>query len=233
MFIENFNNGITKKSKFSNKAICKKSSIIEQIANNEKELKIIKKLNSPKKIQDFINSLKINFEEKGDSCMSPRMVLKSKRAHCIEGAILAAAILKVQGFRPLIVDLEANDKDFDHVVAVFKQKGYWGAISKTNHAVLRYREPVYRTIRELVMSYFHEYFLDNGKKTLRKYSLPVDLSRFDKKEWISSEEDVWYIPEYLTKIKHFDILNKSQIKMLRKADKLEIEAGKLVGESNE
>ena len=198
---------------------------------NEEELKMVKKLNSPKKIQDFINSLKINFEEKGDSCRSPRAVLKNKKAHCIEGAILAAAILKIHGFKPLIVDLEANNKDFDHVIAVFKQKGSWGAISKTNHAVLRYREPIYRTIRELVMSYFHEYFLDNGKKTLRRYSLPVDLSKFDKRKWISSEEDIWYIPEYLTTIKHFNILNKSQIKALRKADKLEIEAGKLVEES--
>ena len=198
---------------------------------NKREVKILKSLNTPGKIQDFLNRVPINFEEKGDSCRSPRAVLKNKKAHCIEGAILAAAILKIHGFKPLIVDLEANDKDFDHVIAVFKQRDYWGAISKTNHAVLRYREPIYRTIRELVMSYFHEYFLDNGKKTLRKYSLPVDLSRFDKKGWISSEEDIWYIPEYLTMIKHFNILNKSQIKTLRKADELEIEAGKLVEEN--
>ena len=197
---------------------------------NKEELKIIKKLNSPRKIQDFINKLKINFEENGDSCMSPRMVLREKKAHCIEGAILAAAILKMQGFKPLIVDLEANNKDFDHVIAVFKRGKFWGAISKTNHAVLRYREPIYKSIRELVMSYFHEYLLDSGKKTLRKYSLPVDLSMFDKMNWIISEEDVWYIPDHLTKVEHFNILNKSQIMGLRKADKLEIEAGKLVEE---
>ena len=197
---------------------------------NEKELKIIKKLNNPKKIQDFLNNLKINFEENGETCMSPRKVLKERKAHCIEGAILAAAILKNQGFKPLIVDLEANNNDFDHVIAVFKIKKHWGAISKTNHAVLRYREPIYKSIRELVMSYFHEYLLDNGKKTLRKYCLPVNLSIFDKREWITSEEDVWYIPDYLTKVKHFKILNKSQIMGLRKADKLEIEAGKLVVE---
>ena len=197
---------------------------------NEKELKIIKKLNNPKKIQDFLNNLKINFEENGDSCMSPRRVLRERKAHCVEGAILAAAILKTLEFKPLIVDLEANNKDFDHVIAVFKEGKCWGAISKTNHAVLRYREPVYKSIRELVMSYFHEYLLDNGKKTLRKYCLPVDLSIFDKRAWITSEEDVWYIPDYLTKVKHFNILNKSQIMGLRKADKLEIEAGKLVEE---
>ena len=197
---------------------------------NEKELKIIKKLTNPKKIQDFINELRINFEENGDSCMSPRRVLRERKAHCIEGALLAAAILRFHGHKPLIVDLEANNKDFDHVISVFRIEKCWGAISKTNHAVLRYREPIYKSIRELVMSYFHEYLLDNGKKTLRKYSLPVNLSIFDNKKWITSEEDVWFIPDYLTKVKHYNILNKSQIMGLRKADELEIKAGKLVVE---
>ena len=199
---------------------------------SDDELKLMKNLDNPKKVQDFLDNLRINFEENGETCMSPRKVLKERRAHCIEGALLAAAVLRVKGFKPLIVDLEANDKDFDHVVAVFQRNGFWGAISKTNHAVLKYREPVYKTIRELAMSYFHEYFLDDGRKTLRRYSLPVNLSRFDELGWMTSEEDVWYIPDYLTKVKHFDVLNRSQIKFLRKADKLEIEAGKIVQEKN-
>src|SRR5690606_22648808 len=132
------------------------------------ELKIIKKLNTPSKIQDFLNSLEINIEEDGDTSYSPRTVLKKRKAHCVEGAVLAAAILRFHGQKPLILDLETSNDDFDHVIALFNKNGYWGAISKTNHAVLRYREPVYKTIRELVMSYFHEYFLNkNGKKTLR------------------------------------------------------------------
>ena len=199
---------------------------------SDDELKLMKNLDNPKKVQDFLDNLRINFEKNGETCMSPRKVLKERRAHCIEGALLAAAVLRVKGFKPLIVDLEANDKDFDHVVAVFQRNGFWGAISKTNHAVLKYREPVYKTIRELAMSYFHEYFLDDGRKTLRRYSLPVNLSRFDELGWMTSEEDVWYIPDYLTKVKHFDVLNRSQIKFLRKADKLEIEAGKIVQEKN-
>ncbi len=195
---------------------------------NQQELSILKKLNTPKKIQDFINKLKINFEPNGDTCRSPRVVLKKREAHCVEGAILAAAALRIHGHKPLVVDLTANKKDFDHVVAVFKQHGFWGAISKTNHAVLRYREPVYKTIRELVMSYFHEYFTDKGEKTLRSYSMPVDLSRFDKLGWMTSEKEIWYIPDYLVEVPHKQILTKQQISNLRKADIIEIKAGKLV-----
>lgn len=192
------------------------------------ELRILKKLNTPTKIQNFLNKMPINFEEKGGTCMSPRQVLKKGKCHCIEGAMLAAAALRLQGRKPLVVDLTASRHDFDHVITVFKERGKWGAISNTNHAVLRYREPIYRDIRELVMSFFHEYTDNKGKKTLRSYSLPVDLSRFDKKRWMISEEDVWYIHDYLEKVKHFKILTKKQIRNLRKADKLEIQAGKLV-----
>lgn len=193
------------------------------------EIKLFRKLNSPKKIQDFINKIPINFEKDGeDTCKSPHQVLKEKKCHCIEGAILASMILRFHKQKPLIVDLTSSKKDFDHVIAVFKWRGKWGAISKTNHAVLRYREPVYNSIRELVMSFFHEYFADDGKKTLRSYSLPVNLSKFDKKGWMGTLEDVWYIADYLVKVKHFKILNKKQIAGLRKADKIEIKAGKLI-----
>ena len=112
--------------------------------------------------------------------MSPRLVLRNNKCHCIEGAIFAALALRFHGYKPLVVDLTASKDDFDHVIAVFKKDGKWGAISKTNHAVLRYREPVYKSIREIVMSYFHEYANDDGKRTLRSFSLPVNLSRFDK-----------------------------------------------------
>jgi len=200
----------------------------EDFGLNSREFQLLKKLNTPKKIQDFINGLGMNFEENGDTCMSPRSVLKLGKCHCIEGALLAALALRVNGYPPLIVDMEAHEKDFDHVIAVFKINKCWGAISKTNHAVLRYREPIYRTIRELVLSYFHEYFLDSGKKTLRSYSAPVNLSRFDEKEWTTSEGDVWFIPEYLTTIPHKKILTRNQILNLRLADKIEIKAGKLL-----
>jgi len=195
---------------------------------NEKELGILKTLNNPKKIQDFLNEMPINFEEQGDTCMSPRSVLRENKAHCIEGAMLAALALRLQGEKPLVLDLTASRNDFDHVVCVFKRHGMWGAISKTNHAVLRYREPIYKNIRELAVSFFHEYFDDNGKKSLRSYSMPVDLSRFDYLNWVTSDEHVWFVPEHLVKVKHFPILNFRQIMNLRKADKTEIEAGKIL-----
>lgn len=195
------------------------------------EISILRKLNSPAKIQDFLNNLKINFEEGGETCMSPRRVLASGKAHCMEGAILAALALRFHGHAPLVVDLESTKDDFDHVVAVFKDKGKWGAIGKTNHAVLRYREPVYRDVRELVMSFFHEYFTsEKGKKTLRRYSEPVDLSIFDEKGWMLTHEDVWYIPDYLADVKHYDILTNGQARKLRRADDIEIKAGNLLAE---
>ncbi|MBI2057232.1 hypothetical protein HYT91_03185 [Candidatus Pacearchaeota archaeon] len=199
----------------------------------KKEIKLLKKLNSPKKIQDYLNSLKINFEKEGDTCFSPRKVLEEQKCHCIEGAVLAAMILRFHGHEPLVVDLTSSKKDFDHVIAVFKKYGKWGAISKTNHPVLRYREPVYNSIRELVMSFFHEYFLDNGKKTLRSYTKPINLSIFDKKGWMLLPEEIWYIAEHLAEIKHIPILNRKQIANLRKADKIEIEVGKITEWKNQ
>lgn len=214
---------------------------------NKKEEKIFKGLKNPAEIQDFLNKIPINFDYNKDTCMSPRQVLKKNKCHCIEGAIFAALALRFQGRKPLIVHMEASKDDYDHVIAVFQEpknsskirnfgsrkskdflgKGKWGAITKTNHGVLRYREPVYESIRELVMSYFHEYFNNKGKKALRSYSVPVDLSRFDKKNWMTSEKDLWYIDSYLDKVKHFPILTRKQIKNLRKADKIEIEIGKI------
>jgi hypothetical protein len=142
---------------------------------------------------------------------------------------LVAAILEFHGHKPLVLDLRSIKKpyDDDHVVVPFKQFGCWGAISKSNHAVLRYREPVYKTIRELVMSYFHEYFMHNGNKTLREYSAPMDLNRFNNLNWRTSEEDLFQIPNFLDKTKHYSILTPQQIKNLRKADKIEIKAGKI------
>lgn len=187
------------------------------------EERIFKRLNTPAKIQDFLNKIPVNFEKSGETILSPREVLKQNKAHCFEGVLLASAILWHHGKKPLLLDLIAEKPDLNHVVAVFKENGYWGAISKTNHAVLRYREPVYKTVRELVMSYFHEYFTDNGKKTLKSFAGPINLSRFGKK-WVTSEAELWFIDKALDKTKHRKILRP---KKLRRADKIEIKAGKL------
>ena len=193
------------------------------------ERRILRSLTTPAKIQDFVNGLRYRVLGNNETSYSPRMVLKHRQAQCIEGAIFAAAALRLQGFKPLILDLEAADPDYDHVVAVFQIHGHWGAISKTNHGVLRYLEPVYKTIRELAMSYFHEYFLQSTRgKTMRAFSKPVDLSRFDKHDWETSEDDIWYIAEHLTRIPHTPILTRSQLARLRKADAIEAKMGEHV-----
>jgi len=191
------------------------------------EKKIFAKLDSPYRIQDYLDSLKINFELKGDTCYSPRVVINKRVAHCIEAALLAAAAMIYHGRRaskPLLLDLRANQKDFDHVVCLFKQNGLWGAISKSNHSALRFREPIYKSVRELAMSYFHEYFNDTGEKTLREYSKPYSLGAYDH-SWITADYDLWQIANEIDTIKHYKILPRN-IK-LRKADKMELRAGKL------
>jgi hypothetical protein len=201
---------------------------VQRAYYSQAERKLFKKLDSPKKIQDYLNGLKFNFESKEETCYSPRMVMRHRKAHCMEGAMFAAAALEFNGAKPQVMDLRSVKGDFDHVVAVFKQYGCFGAISKTNHAVLRYREPIYKTLRELALSYFHEYFLNNGKKTLREYSALFNLSHFNNLNWRTSEKNLFEIPEYLDEIKHYNILPKAQIRNLRKADNIEIKAGKLV-----
>src|SRR3989338_5217995 len=198
------------------------------------EMKLFHKMNSPQKIQDYLNSLPFNFEEGWGTCMSPRKVLGMGKADCLEGAIFAAVVFEFHGHKPLLLDLRSTKKpyDYDHVVAVFKQFDCFGAISKTNHGVLRYREPVYKTVRELVMSFFHEYFLDNRQKTLREYSEPFNLSSIKHINWRTTDADLWEIHEILDKVRHYPVLSKQQIKNLRKADKVEIEMGKIVVESH-
>jgi hypothetical protein len=194
---------------------------------SKQELKLLKSLNSPCRVQDFLCAMPVNFCEQADTMMSPRRVLREHRAHCMEGALLAACAFTLQGRRPLLLDLTSARGDDDHVVALFQDYGRWGAVSKTNHAVLRYREPVYRSVGELAMSYFHEYFLDDGRKTLRSYSVAVDLTRFSRQCWMTDEQDLWYIVDALNQASHTDILQPGQGHRLRRADQIEIDAGKI------
>lgn len=197
----------------------------------KQEKKLLKKLNTPAKVQDFLNALKFNFEENGETLKSPLFVLRDGKAHCIEGALLGAYILSLHGFTPYLMHLKAQKGDYDHVVTPFKVNGLWGALSKTNHAVLRYREPIYKNIRELAMSYFHEYFLNDGRKTLRQYSKLLNLNIFEK-DWATLEGDLWGIDEELDTIKHYNLVPKNHLKHLRKADNVEIRAGKIVEYKN-
>ena len=192
---------------------------------NSQELSVFKKLNTPQKIQDYLDTLPINFSE---TSFSPRLVLRHKKAHCLEGAIFAAAVLYYYQEEPLLMDLKTNGDDDDHVVTLFRRDGLWGAISKTNHATLRYREPIYKTTRELAISYFHEYFIKNGQKVLRSYSAPYSLKKFDNKKWLTDQKDLLYIADSLDESPHQDLVAKSAIKKLRLADKMERRAGDLL-----
>ncbi len=190
------------------------------------EFRVLKKLDSPRKVQDFLDTVPINFERGGETCMSPLRTLRRNRAHCMEGALLAALALWMHGRPPLIMDLKTSDDDVDHLVAVFRMGRHWGGITKTNHAVLRYREPVYRDLRELAMSFFHEYFLDSGKKTLRSYSEPFDLREWDP-NWMTSADDLWDLEAAIDESRHWSILSRQRIAGLRRADAIEVRAGKL------
>lgn len=191
----------------------------------------IKKLRSPQAIQDFLNTLGKKNPQEPIIVRSPKAALAAGNANCIEGALIACAALLASGEKARLLDLKVgarNTKDVDHVVALFKRGGRYGAISKTSHAVLRYREPVYESVRELAMSYFHEYFTDDGKKTLRSYSDPFDVTKAFGTHWIESEKDLYELAVALDESPHHDILTPAMVRALRPADAIEIAAGKLV-----
>src|SRR5437764_7521347 len=165
-----------------------------------------RRLDTPAKVQRFLDRIPYNIEADGDTFRSPRRVLRDRTANCIEGAVLAAAALRVQGQPPLIMDLTAV-RDEDHVIAVFRRQGLWGAIGTSKFTGLRYREPVYRTLRELAMSYFEHYFNLAGERTLRGHGRPVNLARFDRLHWMTSPDELWPIADHLEKIPHISLIS--------------------------
>ena len=191
------------------------------------ERAVFRTLKTPEKIQSFLDSLAYNKEIDRETCRSPRRVLRDQTAQCMEGALFGAAALRMIGHPPLLLDFEAV-RDDDHVIAIFQQEGHWGAVAKSNYSGLRYREPVYRTLRELAMSYFEHYYNLRREKTLRNYSRPVNLKRFDRMHWMTTEEDVWEIPEYLTTIYHTPLIGPRLAARLGKVDARLFAAG-LVG----
>ncbi|HXE90282.1 MAG TPA: hypothetical protein VNK82_04885 [Terriglobales bacterium] len=188
------------------------------------ELRTFRSFKTPAGVQRFLDSLPYHLAM---TCWSPRRVLRERTVHCLEGAIFAAAALRVLGFPPLLVDLEA-EQDTDHVLAVFQVRGHWGAVAASNFASCRYREPVYRTLRELAMSYFNSYFNLRRERTLRNFSRPVNLKRFDHLNWMTSEKDVWFIPNYLCDISHTPLLKPWMKKRLTRLDERSYKAD-LVG----
>lgn len=190
------------------------------------EIRRLCALRSPVGIQRALDKIPYHLAK---TAWSPRRVLRERTAHCLEGAIFAAAALRVLGFPPLLLDLEAV-QDSDHVIAVYRLNGHWGAIAKSNFSGLRFRAPVYRSLRELTMSYFEDYINLRGDRTLRAYSRPVNLAHFDRVHpgWMTAEADLWWIPEFLVGIPHRHLLAPGMERSLSRTDRRALEAG-LVG----
>jgi hypothetical protein len=189
----------------------------------KEEEEFLMTLSDPDKIQGFLDSLEYN---PNYECRSPRFVIKKRSAHCFEGALFAAATLQFIGYKPLIVDMKAFNDD-DHVIAVFNENGMWGSVAKSNFTTLRYREPVYRTLRELIMSYFDFYFNTDGDKSLRAYSPTLDLTVYNERKWQTTEEDLEYIGDKLESMRHYPVIDEKMIGKLKRASDTMMKAGML------
>lgn len=190
----------------------------------------IKKLNTPAKVQDFLDKVPFNFEEREETYMSPKRALEAKRMHCFEGAIFACFCLQQHKIKNYLLDLKVKNlkKDSDHTLCIFRINKFWGAVSKTNHSVLRWRDPIYKSICELAFSYFHEYFLDNGEKTLLSYSKPFDIWKKFGTKWTDDERDLDKIAEALDRSPHLNFVPRQNAKFIRKAGKTEIKGAAIV-----
>jgi hypothetical protein len=196
----------------------------EDLGLTRDEFAVLERLDTPQKIQAYVYGLRQNFELSGDTCRPVRQVLRHGSAHCIEGAMLAAAALWIHGEPPLLMDMRAV-RDFDHVVTLFRRRGRWGAISKTNGFGLRWRDPVYRTLRELAISYFHEYTNKRDHKTLREYSVPYDLRRLDPGIWVHGAKNAWLVAEELDRLRHFPLVDGHHLKSVLRRDPFERRVG--------
>jgi len=199
-----------------------------KISWTKQEKEFLKEFTDPWSIQVFLDSIGYN---PGYECRSPRWVIRKRSAHCFEGALFAAAVLDFIGYKPLIVDMKAFNDD-DHVIAVFREEGFWGAVAKSNFTSLRFREPVYRSLRELIMSYFDFFFNTNGEKSLRSYSLPLDLTLFNNRNWATTDDDLEFIGIKIESLHHFSVVSEKMIRKLNIAGEYMIRAG-LLGANEE
>jgi hypothetical protein len=188
------------------------------------ERRLFARLYSPQKIQDFIDTLPVNFEQDGGTMMSPRKLLKARVAHCAEAAIFAVAVLRWHGKPAWLLDIQARPTDHDHVVALFRQHGLWGAISKTNHAILRWRDPIYASARELAMSYAHEYCLPGGLKSMLAFSRPFSLDRFPPEDWVTTADDLHWLVDTLDASPHIPVAPPRVLKARRRSARIELAA---------
>jgi hypothetical protein len=198
----------------------------EDLGLSPNEFAILQRLSTPQKIQAFLTAIPSNHELGGETILSVREVLRQRRAHCIEGAFVAACALWIHGEPPFVLHLDCDTSDVPHVIALFRRGGSWGAVSKTNGAVLRYRDPVYRSLRELALSYFHEYCNKRGHKTLRSYSAAFDLRRVDPEQWVTRGSACQEVNDQLAALRHYPLISRRQEKVLTRRDAFEREVGK-------
>ena len=191
-------------------------------ALSPRERRLFARLDTPQKIQTFLDRLPVNFSLNGDTAMSPRRVLEARMAHCAEAAVFAAAALAYHGRPPLLMDIRALPRDQDHIVTLFRERGLWGAISKTNHAILRWRDPIYRSVRELAMSFAHEYCLPGGKKSMLSYSKPFSLARYTPKSWVVAPEDLDQLLVDLDTSPHLPVAPPLALRSRRRASRVEL-----------
>ena len=185
------------------------------------DVRTLRALNTPARIQKFVDSITYQY---ADTAWSPHRVLRERKGHCLEGALVAAAALRVNGYPPLLMDLEAV-RDDDHVLAIYRERGLWGSIAKSNFAGLRFRAPIYRTLRELALSYFEHYYNLRGERTLRSYSVPINLTRLDDKNWMTAEEDVWCVTDLLVDARHYALMPDKITRSLPRVDRRSFESG--------
>ena len=185
------------------------------------ELRKLRSLKTPHGIQTALDAMPYHL---ADTAWSPRRVLHENSSHCYEGALFAAAALRALGYPPLILDLEA-EHDTDHVIAIYQVNGHWGSLAKSNYTGCRGRQPVYRTLRELAMSYFDTYFNLRRERTLRTFSVPFNLKHFDARAWMTTEEPVWFVAEHLFEIRHFPLLKKGLEKQVKRVDDRSFKGG--------
>jgi len=192
------------------------------------EFAVLRGLGTPQGIQAFINAIPINYEVEGETILSVRQVLAQRRAHCIEAAFVAACALWIHGEPPLVMHLDCERSDDPHVVTLFRRGGAWGAISKSNGAHLRHRDPIYRSLRELALSFFHEYFDKRGRRTLRSYSIAFDLRRIDPGLWITGDEMCEEANARLARLRHYALVSQRHRLRPSRLDAFERRAASMV-----
>ena len=200
----------------------------DDLGLTQRQFAALERLDTPTKIQAFLNRIPANHELGGETLLSAREVLRQRRAHCLEGAFVAACALWVHGKPPLIVHLDCAHSDYPHCIAVFRKGRFWGALSKTNGAVLRFRDPIYRSLRELAISYFHEYCDRKGRHTLRSFSQAFDMRRVDTDLWVTPKEACWDVHDALLGMRHYALVTGRQIAELSRRDPFESRVAKNV-----